>query len=145
MGSVAHHCQIVHAKVVNVFLVWIDLQCGKGARSALQLLLECIHMVEIDMRIPNYVDKITRFAASHLSYQMGQQSIRGNVEWYTQSHICAALVHLTGHFIADCIHVELAKHVTRRKRHFIQISRIPSRHDNSTIFGILFDFANAFR
>lgn len=41
-------------------------------------------------------------------------------------------------------YVELTKHVTGRKRHIVQVCRIPSRHDDTSIFWIVFNFVNAF-
>lgn len=42
-------------------------------------------------------------------------------------------------------YIKLAKHVARRQRHFPQIGRVPGRHDNASIFGIVFDLVNALR
>ena len=51
------------------------------------------------MGISNRMDKVSWFPSRDMSHHVRQESVGGNVEGDTQSHVSAALVHLTGKFI----------------------------------------------
>ena len=141
---VTNNLQVIINNIVNVFLFGIDFECRKVSRLALELFLERVDMIEINVCVANGVDQLARLASRHVGHQVGQEGIRGNIKGDTQSHVGTPLVHVAAHFVALGIHVELTKHVTRRQGHLIQIGRIPRRHDDTAIFRVVNNFANAF-
>ena len=73
-------------------------------------------------------DELARLHAHLLRDQVGQQSVRGDVEGYAQEHVRAALVQLAGqllHTVRAFVHVELEQRVAGRKRHVVHLGRVP--------------------
>lgn len=74
----------------------LDAKLGEGTGFPFKLNLECINMIQIDMRVSHDMDKLARFKVTHPSNHDCQQGVTGNVEGDTQSHITGSLVHLAG-------------------------------------------------
>ena len=111
---VSNYFEVRILKIINVLLLWIDLESGKGPRFPLQLLFQSIHMIQVDMGITNGVNKIASFSAGCLSHHVSQESIGGDIERHTQTHIGTALVHLTRDFVLD--RVDLTRRAKERGR-----------------------------
>ena len=63
-----------------------------------------------------------------LRNQVGQQSVRGDVEGHAQEHVRAALVQLAGqllHTVLALVYIELEERVAGRKRHVVHLSGVP--------------------
>ena len=75
-------------------------------RFSLQLGLQCLSMVDIDMRVAHDMDEFSRLDSStrekqliylkitNMAEEMSQQGIGGDVERNTKTHICRSLIHL---------------------------------------------------
>lgn len=64
---------------------------------------------------------------------VGEQSVAGDVERHSESHVCGALIQLTTEFAVS--HVELSQAVARRQRHEWQVARVPCAHNDAPIIG----------
>jgi IS1 family transposase len=106
---VSNNLKVRKLKVVNVLLGRIDLELGKGSRLSLQLLLQSLHMIQVDMGIPDGVNEVTRFATGYLRHHVGEKSVGSNIERDTQSHVGTTLIHLARNFILDRIHLKWSK------------------------------------
>ena len=74
--------------------------------------------------------------AGYLCHHHGKQSIRSNIERYTQENICAALVELAAEPAIG--HIKLEQCVARAETHFGQVGYIPCVHDHAAAVGIGF-------
>mmetsp|Transcript_9406 Transcript_9406/g.22222 ORF Transcript_9406/g.22222 Transcript_9406/m.22222 type:complete len:465 (-) Transcript_9406:138-1532(-) len=140
---VSHHIDILVLEIINILLVWIQENLGKGSWCALQLFLEWFHVIQVHVGISQGMYQVSRLASRHVGHQVGEQGIGGNVKGNSQSHVGRTLVHVTGNFILFGIHVELAQQMTGRECHFLQSGWIPSAHENPTIFWIVANLVNA--
>src|SRR6056300_337836 len=84
--------------------------------------------------------KITYFKITSLCHHVYEEGVRGNVEWNAQENIRTALVELTREF-AIC-YVKLKKRMTRRQRHLIDKSNVPSIDDYSSGIRVVLDLVN---
>mmetsp|Transcript_6937 Transcript_6937/g.11704 ORF Transcript_6937/g.11704 Transcript_6937/m.11704 type:complete len:221 (+) Transcript_6937:67-729(+) len=142
---VAYNFKIIKLEAINVivFLPILQLEFWERSWLSLQLLFQCIHVIQVDMCISNGMNEISSLSSGNFGNHVGQKCIRRNVERNTETHIRRTLVHLTGNLILRCIDVELAKHVTRWQRHQLQVSWVPSTHHNPPVLGVVDNLINA--
>ena len=67
MFLIAHKCEILQCKVVNIRLVGIELEGRKRKRCALKLLLQGFHVVGIYVCVAESEDKLTGLEATHFT------------------------------------------------------------------------------
>lgn len=128
---------IVDAKIVNFRHFASEPQQWKGVRLPFQLLVHLIHMVVVNVCIAQRVNKITGIQPAHVGNHVRQQSVAGNIEWYTESHVGAALVHLARQLSVG--HVKLDKTMARRQDHLRNVHGVPCGHHDAPV---VWRFAN---
>ena len=69
--------------------------------------------------------------SGHLRDHACQKGITCNIKWHSQTHVAATLIQNATQTIV-ITHIELSQKMTRRKRHLLQLRRIPRRHYQST-------------
>jgi len=82
---VANYFEIRELKAINIRLFWVDFEFRKGSRISLQLFFQGIHMIQVNVSVPDGVNEITRLASRHLSHHTCQKRIRRNVEWNAET------------------------------------------------------------
>ncbi|KAJ2436874.1 hypothetical protein IWW46_005575 [Coemansia sp. RSA 2440] len=145
MRRIPNQFQILHRKVLKVFRSPLNNQFREWTWLTLQLHFKSIHMVRVYMRISHAMNKVSGLQPCNMSNKPGQQRIRRNVEWHAQAHVARSLVHLArerGVWRVWVGHKKLGKHMTRRKRHRMQVSRVPRAHNNPPVSRILPYLAN---
>lgn len=81
------------------------------------------------MAVPARPYKVPRLKTALLRDHTGEQRVAGDIERNAEENVAASLIELTGQpALGD---VELEEHMTRRKRHLVHLSDVPSRHDES--------------
>ena len=66
------------------------------AWNIFELLLQGLHMVDINMSIPEHMDEVAGFEATDVSNEPSQQRIARYVERDPKTHVACALVQLAG-------------------------------------------------
>lgn len=77
---VANHVKVREFKVVNVRLLRVNLELGKRARLPLQLLLECVNVIQINVSVANRMDKVSWLPSRHMGNHSSQKGVRSNIE-----------------------------------------------------------------
>lgn len=99
---------LVYEKSVKQTKIYVNIVKIKyNIYNCLNLLLQWLDVININMSIANRMDKIAWFQASNMSNHVRQQSIAGNIERNTQTHIGGPLIQLTRKFTIS--NVELDK------------------------------------
>ena len=162
MGIVPNHLEVSIIKRVDVRLGWVDLEFRKGARGTFELFFQSIDMVQVDMSIANRVHEFTGFPTGDLCHKTSEECVRSNVKGNAQTHISGSLIQLARELILlrvnlsgttrrglsmvhsgmEQTYIELTEHVAWRKRHFIEIRRVPCRHDDSAVFWRILDLVD---
>lgn len=102
---VTNHLKVAKLKIINAFLFGIDFEFRKGPRFPGELLFQSIHVIEINMRITNDVNKFSRLSSRHVSHHVCQKSITRNIEGNSEAHVGTALIELAGKFVRFNIHL----------------------------------------
>mmetsp|Transcript_48018 Transcript_48018/g.102108 ORF Transcript_48018/g.102108 Transcript_48018/m.102108 type:complete len:208 (-) Transcript_48018:1159-1782(-) len=147
MRLVPHDLEVSEIEPVDV-VVQLTLphrELRERPRLSPQLLPQRVDMVQVHVRISNCVYEVPWLPSSDLGDHVGEEGIGRDVEGDAESHVRGALVHLAGELILLCVDVKLAKHVTGRQGHLVQIARVPRAHHNPPILGIVLDLLDAVR
>lgn len=134
VGIVVLHEKVIESKVLDPIHLSLELECWEWPRSPLKLFLQRFHVVRIDVRIPERVDKVARLQVRHMCDHVGQKRVTGNVEGHSESHVRRSLVHLAGQL--SVAHVELHEAVARREGHNGNVHGIPGAHYDPTVVGV---------
>lgn len=87
MWIVILHLEILKGKVLNVFHLPLDVNGWEGTRVARTLLLQRVHVVGINVGVPQSVDKVAGLQPRHVGHHHGEQGVAGNVEGNAKSDI----------------------------------------------------------
>src|SRR5689334_22938431 len=105
-GSYRHRCadrcmvlvvaelEVLVAVVEDARRPAADAQCWCGQRSALQLQLRLLEMIEVQVTIATGPDELAGNEVALLREQVREQRVAGDVERYPEKNVGAALVHL---------------------------------------------------
>ena len=80
MRVVVDELKVIGCELVNVLDRPLDPELGERPWLASQLLLQGLHVVQIDVRVANGVHKLARLGARHMSDHVGEQGVGGDVE-----------------------------------------------------------------
>ncbi len=141
-------------------------QLRKLPRLSFQLHVQRLHMIQIDMRIAHRVYERAGYEIAHMRQHVRQQSVRSDVEGYTEAHVARPLIELTrkstfrfrrrgcrrpsrvsvlcrllgGWRRAWERNVKLGKHMARRQGHLPEIRRVPRAQDDSAVVRLVLQF-----
>lgn len=126
---IAFEHKILIAESEEVLHVGVELHTRQGARSACQLQLGLLDMVEIKMRVAGGMDEVAGFETRDLGHHLQQQGIGGNVEGHPKERIGRALIELQRQSAVG--YVELEETMARGKCHLVDFGYIPSRNNHT--------------
>ncbi len=133
MRVVPGDLEIVEAVVEQRVRLALDDQLRQRARLARQLQLDLLHMVGVQVAIAPSPDEVAHFQARLLRHHVGQDRIRGDIEWYAQEDVGAALVELARQLAVG--HVELEQRMAGRQLHRRHVRHVPGRDDHAARIG----------
>ncbi len=140
MRVVTFDFEVFKAVVENRIGFAFNHQLRQRARFARQLQGGLLHVVAVQVGIPAGPDEVAHFQVALLRHHMHQQRIAGDVERQAEEHVAWALVQLAGE-LAVC-HVELEKCVARCQRHFVQLTHVPRRNDDTARVRVIFQLVH---
>ena len=122
---------VVHCIVVDGFMAVHDGHGRKRLWFSFQLYTQRGFVVVIDVCIANDMYQFMGHQTAMMGQQVRQEGVRGDIERNTQTDIATALVQGARQAIS-LTHVKLAQDVAGGQRHFVQLTRIPCRHDHAS-------------
>ena len=93
MRIVSLHNEIIADKFVYLLDLSLETQLWEGARFTLQLLVERVDVIPVDVRVSKLDNELVRLRVRDVRDHVGEERIRRDVERYSESQICRALVH----------------------------------------------------
>ena len=129
--------------VKNRFWPAFDAQSGVTHRCAAQLQFHLLGVVAVDVAVATGPNKVAHIQVALLRHHVGEQGIAGDVEGHTQEDVGTALVQLAAQFafatsFGGWCDVKLEERMAGHQRHFVQISHVPSAHDDAARVGVGF-------
>jgi len=92
MELIIHDFEILELVLEQRIGLALDHKPWKRIRSAAQLEVRLLNMVEIQVRIAAGPDKVARFEIALLRDHVGEQCVARNIEWQAKKCIARALV-----------------------------------------------------
>lgn len=88
MRLISLYLKVLSLPPINTsFMVVQNVEIWEIPRYSLQLYLQCIHMIQIHMGVSHRMDESSGSQIAHIRKHVRQQSVRGDVERDTESHI----------------------------------------------------------
>src|SRR5215207_10417663 len=127
MALIAYNVEILEAEIIDAAHIAFDNQPGQGQGLARELFARLFEVIGIKMGIAKGVDEFAGLQAGHMRDHMGEKRVRGDVERHTDENVGGTLVELAGE--PSPRDIELEEAMARRKRHALDIGRVPGRHN----------------
>ena len=141
MGLIPLDHKVIIDKLLNVLdPLPLPPQLREPPGLPLELLLQCLHVVAVDMRVAELNDEFVCLGARDVRDHVRQEGVGRNVERDTEAEVGGSLEHETGELGFGLgigiggrvrgwkVHVELAHHMTRGERHLWDIWRRNAQH-----------------
>ena len=136
-GVVAFELEVVVLVVEDALHLGVEHHARQWTWLAAELLMHLVHMVEVDVRVAEGVDKLPWLQACDVSHHHAQQRVARDVERHAQEQVGAALIELQTQFAVGDI--ELEDGVAWRQLHRGDLSHIPrAHHDAARVGGVLY-------
>src|SRR4029453_12821569 len=117
---------VIEGEVIERADAGVQDESGEWAGLSTQLQPGLVEMVQIEVGVPESVDKLPALQAANLSHHLGQQRIGGDVERNAQKDVRRTLVQLTGQ--SALRDVKLKHRMAGRQCHIPEITDIPRAH-----------------
>merc|ERR550519_360284 len=137
MRFVTDHFKVINTEILDVVHFSFDDYLWPGFWFSLELSFERLHVVEINMGVPESVDKVSGSEITDVSDHHGEEGVAGDVEGNPQAQVCRPLVELAGQLPVS--NIELDQAVTGRQGHLVQVRGVPGAHDDPPVVGLGLD------
>src|SRR5258705_4013011 len=132
MMLVIHELEVLVLISENARRTAADQQLRQRERRARQLQVRLLKMIQVQVAVAAGPDELARLEIALLREQVREQRVAGDVEWYAEKRIRAALVELAGQ--ASGGHVELEKRMAGHEPHALELTHVPGAdHDAARI------------
>jgi len=109
----------------------------EGHGIPVKLLPNPLHVIEVNVRVPQGMREDARREAALMGGHLQQQGVACDVEGNPERHVRGALVEL--HVQPPAAYVELEKSMAGRQFHARNVADVPGRNDDAARVGILSD------
>src|SRR5712691_4118054 len=96
MMLVIHELEVLVLISENARRAAADQQLRQRERRARQLQVRLLQMIQVQVAVAAGPDELAGLEIALLREQVREQRVAGDVEWYAEKHIRAALVELAG-------------------------------------------------
>ena len=121
---VVAHFKVFKCVAKQVLRLAAYVQRGVGVGLARELLFYLAGVVAVDMAVAPSPDKVAHLQAALLRHHVCKQRVAGNIEWYAQKNIGAALVKLA---------TELARFACLLRRRNVKLEKGMARHERHLV------------
>src|SRR3981081_3697083 len=129
MMLVIHELEVLVLITENARRAAADQQLRQRERRARQLQVRLLEMIQVQVAVAAAPDELAGLEIALLREQVRKQRVAGDVEWYAEKHIRAALVELAGQ--APGGHVQLEKRMAGHEPHALELPHVPGADDDA--------------
>src|ERR1700694_1282283 len=137
MMLVIHELEVLVLITENARRAAADRELRQRERRARQLQVRLLEMIQVQVAVAAGPDELAGLEIALLREQVRKQRVAGDVEWYAEKHIRAALVELAGE--APGGHVELEKRMAGHEPHALELAHVPGADQDAARIRIGFE------
>src|SRR5262245_32941779 len=94
MRIVIQHLDVLEAECEEIAHIRIEAEPGQGSRLSGELKSGLLHVIEVEMHVPERVHEVAGGQAAHLRHHVGEERVGRDVEGNAQEYVRTPLIEL---------------------------------------------------